>query len=176
MAGTYSFDASEQVRVNLGFYSYKFGITDSMWSFDALDKNGSAVTNARLYGDKLDTGISMDKLAANPALVMNGRKSHSEASGRWGNVRILHELAPVGTQAVNNFIKNGIPDMLTEFRAIGQDVAQAAASQSSGQVRAHKPIDAFCLIAGAGVGFWPIGTALAGPTFVGCVVYYWKSP
>jgi hypothetical protein len=43
------------------------------------------------------------------------------------------------------------------------------------QIKGGKPIDGICFIAGVCTGFWPIGTALCGPTAVGCAVYYWQS-
>jgi hypothetical protein len=29
-----------------------------------------------------------------------------------------------------------------------------------------------CFVSGAGVGFWPVGTLVFGPTALGCLVYY----
>lgn len=40
---------------------------------------------------------------------------------------------------------------------------------------AAEPIDAICFVAGATVGIWPIGTLIAGPTAVGCLIHYWNS-
>jgi hypothetical protein len=37
---------------------------------------------------------------------------------------------------------------------------------------AAAPMDAICYVAGIGASIWPIGTLIAGPTAIGCIVYY----
>lgn len=59
-------------------------------------------------------------------------------------------------------------------RALLVSTLLGAASVTNPQQANADPIDAICYAAAIGTGFWPVGTLIAGPTALGCVIYYWQ--
>jgi hypothetical protein len=63
---------------------------------------------------------------------------------------------------------------VTEQAGACRGTATALTGSEMAETTGGDPIDGICFIAGACVGIWPIGTAICGPTAVGCVIHYWQ--
>ena len=62
----------------------------------------------------------------------------------------------------------------TAYKSCSQRSSGLTESQMN-QINGGKPIDGICFVAGICTSIWPIGTAICGPTALGCAIYYWQS-
>lgn len=177
MSGSYQLVASKRVTQELGVVSYGLELLSDKFSLTAYDKGMTALTTIQCFGHDLEA-VSRRGFAKDPSSDLTGHRSHTFASGRWGEIQLLHENAPSNLRAHHNLRReNGVSGLWDELRTLGVDISEAAAEyKASGKIQSHKPIDAICAVAYLGAGFWPIGTAIAGPTALGCVVMAWESP
>jgi len=167
-------NASSDVSSSFGVTDYRISVQTDLLLLEALDGGGSALTTVELHGKDLDKPGDLKALLRDPfAAARHGNIQHSIAKGRWGSVQVDPGQAPAPS------LSGGPAPMHEELKAYGLDLAEQihgnkakATDQARMPDAANRVMDTACFIAGAGVGFWPIGTLIFGPTAVGCVVWY----
>ena len=114
--------------------------------------------------------------------LLISRGSSKDDDG-W-SIKLNDQKASLNDAAVQRLIREMNEQSSEVFTSVASGGAKSLGT-SAGQTEPIQPLplshhvsdqdramNTICLAAGAAVSIWPIGTMIAGPTFVGCLVWY----